>query len=139
MTNLIKQIKKARIIWVCGNGGSASTAEHFTTDLIKKGYPAVCLSASAPMLTMIANDYGYDQIFSKQLEVLGQKDDLLITLSCSGASRNVLRANKLAYVKLGMGFYSFESFQTAGQHSLRDYQLLEDKHLKFAHEVANAL
>lgn len=134
MDRLIEQIKKARFIWVAGNGGSAATAEHFATDLVKKGYPAICLNSNTPLITMIANDYGYDQIFSKQLEKLSTRDDLLITISCSGTSPNIERAKKEAFVYKKMGFYQFETF---GKET--DYGKLEDKHLKFTHEVAARL
>lgn len=135
MNDLIEKIKKARMIWVCGNGGSAATAEHFVTDLIKKGYPAVCLNSNASVLTMIANDYGYEYIFSKQLITLWDRNDLLVTISCSGTSPNILKA------QLARTYYEFETFDQnpSEGHTLLDYQLLENKHLKFAHEVANAL
>ena len=129
VNKLIKLIKKAKFIWICGNGGSASTAEHFATDLVKKGYRAVALSSNTSITTMIANDYGYDEIFKKQLKVYGQAGDLLITISCSGTSPNIVKAQSL-----GMPCYEFETF---GEET--DYGLLEDKHLKFAHEVAKAL
>ena len=131
MNELIKKIKEARFIWVCGNGGSASTAEHFVTDLVKKGYPAISLCSNTSLITMIANDYGYDEIYAKQLTAYGQKEDLLVTISCSGRSKNILRAMDAAEY---MNIYEFETF---GKET--DYGILEDKHLKFAHEVAKAL
>ena len=133
MDKLIKSIKKARFIWVCGNGGSASTAEHFTADLIKKGYPAICLNSNISMMTMIANDYGYENVFSKQLSIYGTKDDLLVTISCSGNSLNIIKAIEKAF-SYDMAIYGFETFSRN-----RDYGKLEDKHLKFVHQVAKAL
>lgn len=133
MIELIKLIKKARFIWIAGNGGSASTAEHFTTDLVKKGYPAICLNSNTSVMTMIANDYGYSEIFSKQLQVLGDDPDLLITISCSGTSENIVRAIEASG---NMMKYKFETFKEA---RLTDFGLLEDKHLAFAHKVAKAL
>lgn len=131
MDELISQIRKARFIWVCGNGGSAATAEHFVTDLIKKGYPAICLNSNISAITMIANDYGYDEIFVKQIQIYGEATDILITISCSGTSKNILRViEATSYMK----HYAFETF---GKEI--DYGLLEDKHLKFAHEVASKL
>ena len=133
MNKLIKLIKQARFIWIAGNGGSASTAEHFTTDLVKKGYPAISLSSNNPVITMIANDYGYDYIFSKQLVAYADNKDLLITLSCSGKSKNILKVIEHAK-RLKLNIYEFEVF---GKET--DYGKLEDKHLKFAHEVAKRL
>lgn len=139
MNELIEKIKKARFVWVCGNGGSASTAEHFVTDLVKKGYPAICLNSNTSVITMIANDYGYDEIFSKQLEAYATEDDLLITISCSGTSANIVKAKdwmkNLVHDPVCLEeVYSFEVF---GKET--DYGLLEDKHLKFAHKVAKKL
>jgi len=133
MKELIKLIKEARFIWICGNGGSASTAEHFTTDLVKKGYKAIALSSNTSVITMLANDYGYNEIFSKQLKVYANKDDLLITISCSGTSNNIIFALNLQE-EIGFSIYQFETF---GQET--DYGKLEDKHLEFAHEVSTAL
>lgn len=134
MKDLIKLIKEARFIWICGNGGSASTAEHFANDLVKKGYPAIALSANTALITMIANDYGYENIFSKQLNTYATEDDLLITISCSGTSKNIIYAQERARVE-GMKMYAFETFKGKN----RDFGKLEDKHLAFAHEVIKAL
>ena len=131
MNELIEKIKKARFIWICGNGGSAATAEHFATDLVKKGYKAIALSSNTSVITMIANDYGYDEIFAKQLHCFGQERDLLITISCSGASKNIIRAIEAS---MYMAKYQFETFG-----KITDYGKLEDKHLAFAHAVAKAL
>lgn len=133
MNKLIELIKEARFIWIVGNGGSAATAEHFATDLVKKGYRAIALSSNTSVITMIANDYGYDWIFGKQLEIYGNETDLLITISCSGTSKNIRDAETVAENR-GMNIYSFETFG-----KIKDYGKLEDKHLKFAHEVASRL
>lgn len=130
---LVNEIKKARFIWICGNGGSASTAEHFTTDLVKKGYPAICLNSNNSVLTMIANDYGYDKVFTKQFQVYANSEDLLVTLSCSGTSSNVVSVIQQARV-LNVKHFEFETFD-----EIRDFGKLEDKHLAFAHEVAKTL
>jgi len=133
MNDLIKKIKEAGIIFICGNGGSASTAEHFATDLVKKGYKAIALSSNTSVITMIANDYGYEHIFSKQLNVFADSGDLLITISCSGTSENIMNVIDEAHW-LDMDIYEFETFSRD-----KDYGKLEDKHLKFAHAVAAAL
>ena len=133
MSNLVEQIKEARFIWTAGNGGSASTAEHFTTDLVKKGYRAICLNSNTALMTMIGNDYGYEFVFSKQLDVYGANKDLLVTISCSGTSPNILEVQAVAQ-RLGIKTYEFEIFS----HD-RDYQRLEDEHLRFTHEVIKQL
>ena len=133
MKRLIQLIKEARFVWVCGNGGSAATAEHFTNDLFSKGITAICLNSNTSIMTMIANDFGYEHIFSKQLECYATLDDLLITISCSGTSPNILRALVLAEV-IGMETYSFEKFKKN-----RDYGKLENKHLELVHKIKEAL
>ena len=130
---LIKNIKEANFIWIAGNGGSAATAEHFTTDLVKKGYRAISLTSNTSLMTMIGNDYGYEFVFSKQLDVYGSSKDLLVTISCSGTSPNILEVQAVAQ-RLGIKTYEFEIFS----HD-RDYQKLEDEHLQFAHSVIKAL
>ncbi len=133
---LIRLIRNARVVFICGNGGSASTAEHFATDLVKKGIPALALSSNSSLTTMIANDYGYEKIFSKQLDVFGTKDDLLITISCSGKSPNIESALQVAYVTKGMSFIELPTFKEAKH---RDYGKLEDEHLRICHEVAKKI
>ncbi len=135
MNELIEKIKKARFIWICGNGGSAATAEHFTTDLVKKGYPAICLNSNTSVITMIANDYGYKTIFSKQIAVYGRSDDLLITISCSGESENIIEAIKSACDE-NMMLYEFPVFMDG---VVKDYGNLENEHLRLAHEVTKVL
>lgn len=89
--------KGNKIIW-CGNGGSAAQAQHLAAELVgryKINRPAmnsVSLTVNTSTLTAIGNDYGYDVIFSRQLEGIGKKGDVLIGLSTSGASKNVLLA-----------------------------------------------
>jgi D-sedoheptulose 7-phosphate isomerase len=95
-------IEKRATILVIGNGGSASEAQHLVGELVgrfkmeRRGYPAISLSSDITSITAIANDYGYEQIFSRQIEALGQKKDLLITLSTSGNSKNCINAIKVA-------------------------------------------
>jgi D-sedoheptulose 7-phosphate isomerase len=125
---MLEKIKKARFIFICGNGGSASTAEHFTTDLIKKGYPAICLNSNNSVMTMIANDYGYQYVFSRQLETYANKKDLLIVFSVSGTSPNIVKALKV-------GIPSIEVFGFEGE----SYQDAEDRHLRMAHRISQKL
>jgi len=82
----------------CGNGGSASDAQHFSSELLNRfererpGLPAMALTTDSSTLTSIANDYAYEDIFSKQIRALGQKNDVLLAISTSGKSENVIRA-----------------------------------------------
>ena len=131
---LAQEIQKARLVFICGNGGSASTSDHFATDLVKKGMRAISLSANASIITMIGNDYGFEHVFSKQLEPFVTKQDLLITISCSGTSPNIKKAQEMALDK-GATVYTFETFKGND----RDYGKLENEHLRFAHEVARLI
>ena len=133
MKKLINLIKQARFVFVCGNGGSAATAEHFTNDLFSKGIKAMCLNSNVSIVTMIGNDFGYDQIFSRQLDVFANHEDLLITISCSGTSPNISRAIDTANFHQ-MEVYSFETFSKD-----KDYGKLEDRHLQLCHKIKNAL
>jgi D-sedoheptulose 7-phosphate isomerase len=90
-------------ILACGNGGSAADAQHFAAELLNRfemerpGLAAFALTTDSSTLTAIANDYDYDQVFSKQVRALGQPDDLLLAISTSGNSRNVLEAVQAAH------------------------------------------
>ena len=85
-------------ILACGNGGSAADAQHFSAELLNRfererpGLPALALTTDTSTLTSIANDYDYNEIFSKQIKALGQTGDVLLAISTSGQSPNVLQA-----------------------------------------------
>jgi phosphoheptose isomerase len=83
---------------VCGNGGSAADAAHFATEFVvrfvkdRPAYPAICLTGDGGLLTAAGNDYGFDEIFARQVAALGRENDVLICLTTSGNSKNVKRA-----------------------------------------------
>jgi D-sedoheptulose 7-phosphate isomerase len=83
---------------VCGNGGSAADAAHFATELVvrftkdRPAQPAICLASDGGLLTAAANDYGFDEIFARQVAAFGMSGDVLICLTTSGKSKNVVRA-----------------------------------------------
>jgi D-sedoheptulose 7-phosphate isomerase len=87
----------------CGNGGSAGDAQHFSAEMLNRfemerpGLPAMALTTDSSTLTSIANDYCYEDIFSKQVRALGQPGDTLLAISTSGNSENVLRAVQAAH------------------------------------------
>jgi D-sedoheptulose 7-phosphate isomerase len=90
-------------ILVCGNGGSAADAQHFAAEMVgrfereRPGLPAIALTTDTSAITAIANDYDYDLIFSKQVHALGRAGDLLIAISTSGNSANVISAIHAAH------------------------------------------
>jgi len=95
-------IKNGNTIFWCGNGGSAAESSHLAVELIgrfknnRKPLASLSLNADSSAITCIANDFGYHEIFSRQLEGLGKKGDVLIVLSTSGESENILSALRMA-------------------------------------------
>ncbi len=89
----------------CGNGGSAGDAQHFSSELLNRyemerpSLPAVALTTDTGTLTAIANDYSYNEVFSKQVSALGNKGDLLLAISTSGNSANVMEAMRVSHEK----------------------------------------
>ena len=96
-------LKKDGKILACGNGGSAADAQHFAAELINRfeierpALAAIALTTDSSVLTSIANDYDYNQIFSKQVSGLGRAGDVLLAISTSGNSNNVIAAIKIAH------------------------------------------
>jgi D-sedoheptulose 7-phosphate isomerase len=97
--DLIEQcLRTGNKLLVCGNGGSAADAAHFATELVvrfakdRRAHPTICLASDGGLLTAAANDYGFDEIFARQVAAFGQPEDVLICLTTSGKSRNVVRA-----------------------------------------------
>ena len=99
-------------ILACGNGGSAADAQHFAAELVgrfereRRELAAIALSTDSSILTAIANDYSYDVIFSKQVRALGQAGDVLLGISTSGNSANIIAAIEAAHLK-GMSVIAF--------------------------------
>jgi D-sedoheptulose 7-phosphate isomerase len=98
-TDLIEQCLRAgNKLLVCGNGGSAADAGHFATELVvrfakdRRAQPAICLASDGGLLTAAANDYGFEEIFARQVAAFGVPGDVLICLTTSGKSKNVARA-----------------------------------------------
>lgn len=102
-TRMIQALLTDRKILVCGNGGSAADAQHFSAELLNRfererpGLPAISLTTDTSTLTAIANDYHFDDIFAKQVRALGQSGDVLLGITTSGNSRNVIRAVEAAH------------------------------------------
>jgi len=110
---LLKNIALAGALWkvaigtghkilFCGNGGSAADSQHWAAEIVgrfqkeRAGLPAIALTTDTSILTAIGNDYGFDRIFARQVEALGQQGDLLVAISTSGNSANVLAAVEVA-------------------------------------------
>lgn len=95
-------IRHGNRVFICGNGGSAADAQHFAAELTgrfraeRRGFPAVALTTDTSALTAIGNDYGFDQVFARQLESLAGRGDQLVAISTSGNSGNVIAAVRTA-------------------------------------------
>lgn len=154
LTKIIKEIEKniknSKKILVCGNGGSAAISNHFICDYSK--YMAtgtnlnpnmISLSSNVEMITAIGNDFGYEKIFSYQVERFAQKGDILIVISSSGNSENILNAIKSAKKKK-IKSISLTGFGGGKAHRLSDlgikfpqknYGVIEDLHHKVMHLI----
>lgn len=101
-TEVISCVQNSGKILVCGNGGSAADAQHFVAEFIGRFYfdrqplPAIALTTDTSILTCVANDYSYDDVFSRQVSALGSSGDVLIAISTSGNSQNVINAVNVA-------------------------------------------
>lgn len=137
--NIIEAIKlvryKGNVIYICGNGGSASTANHFANDLVKMcGIKAISLCANEAVVMAYANDMGYEKIFSEQLKVFFEDGDLLLTISGSGTSKNIVMAQEYITSLDGevMSFPTMKDFHY-------DMQDIEDAHLNLVHYIIKKL
>jgi len=101
---IIKSLEDSGKLIACGNGGSAADAQHIVTEFVvrldstdkRKALPAIALTTNTSLLTAAGNDIGFDNIFSRQIEALGQSGDILLAISTSGKSTNVINAVELS-------------------------------------------
>ncbi len=102
---LANALKSGKKILVCGNGGSAADSQHFVAELVSgfekrgKSLPAIALTTNTSIITAYSNDFGFDGVFERQVEGLGNDGDVLIGITTSGNSENIVRAFKLAKLK----------------------------------------
>lgn len=98
-------LRQGRTIFFCGNGGSAAEAQHLAAELVgrferdRRALPALALTTDTSILTSVGNDYGFKRVFARQVEGLGRRGDLLVALTTSGRSPNVLAAVRAARAK----------------------------------------
>ena len=134
-----------------GNGGSAADAQHIAAEIIgrykqdRPGYAALALTTDTSALTSIANDYGFEQVFARQVEGLGQRGDVLLALSTSGKSPNILAALRLArergLVTIGFTGTKGENLRALCDHLLvtpsDDTPVIQQIHLAVAHGICD--
>jgi D-sedoheptulose 7-phosphate isomerase len=129
--SLLEAVKSAKRVYLIGNGGSYANAVHIANDLASSGVKAHVLDPST--LTAWANDYGYENVFLMQMELYGEEGDLLIALSGSGKSPNILKACKEAERK---GMTVLKIF---GNERGEDMQKAEESQVYLGHELMRAL
>jgi len=108
---IVTALQSDRKILFVGNGGSASDCEHLATEFVSKFYKerrafnAISLASNNSLITALANDFGYEKVFSRQIEAIGKKGDVLFAFSTSGMSKNILEAldtaNNMGLIKIG--------------------------------------
>ena len=153
--NLLKKcFKDKNIVYTCGNGGSSSLADHFTCDFIKQSnnktnlqIKSISLTSNFSLISAIANDINFDEIFSFQIEKLCKKNDVLFLFSVSGNSPNLVKAIKKAK-KIGLKTISFTGFNGGKLAKLSDlnlnfpianYGIVEDCHVSLMHYLSQYL
>jgi len=148
---LLQARQSGRNIFFVGNGGSAATSSHFANDLSigtrqqEKSFKVISLVDNIATLSAIGNDYGYDQIFARQIKVYGQKGDLLVGISASGNSPNLLRAfesgRELGLVTVSITAFDGGKLKQIADHSVHvptnagEYGPAEDAHLILDHLI----
>lgn len=154
--SLLKEALENRAsIFIIGNGGSAATASHFATDIGKtwnsKGKPsrAISLCDNSSVITAISNDYSFDQVFEKQISCLANPNDVLVSISASGNSKNLIRAvnfaNNNSIMTLSLTGFNGGELSNISKFSLHvptiegDYGIAEDCHSILCHYLSEQL
>ncbi|MBN2591350.1 MAG: SIS domain-containing protein [Sedimentisphaerales bacterium] len=131
---IIKSLENNGTVYVCGNGGSAADAQHIASEFVgrfrrnRKALAAVALSTDTSILTSVANDYSFEDIFSRQVQALVEKGDILWAFSTSGTSANVIAAVKLAK-EIGATVIGFTGKKNSELENISDICLCADSQL----------
>ncbi len=151
---LLSANRAGQTVYICGNGGSASTATHFGCDLAKRPivagqprYRVVPLTDNNALMTALSNDIGYDVVFSEQLIPLVRKGDILIGISGSGNSKNVIKAVEVAKTAgaITIGFSGYDGGKLAPAVDISvhipsfNMAMVEDVHLMLEHAICERL
>lgn len=150
---LIETLKNGNKVLLCGNGGSAADAQHISAELTgrykteRKGLAGIALTTDTSALTAIANDYGYDRVFDRQVEALAREGDLLIGISTSGHSKNILSAFNVAK-ELGCSTLGFSGRDGGAMNGICDINLvvpsndtprIQEMHILIGHVLCQAV
>jgi D-sedoheptulose 7-phosphate isomerase len=150
---IITALRSGNKLLIVGNGGSAADAQHIAAEVIgrykqdRPGYAAFALTTDTSALTSIANDYGFEQVFTRQVEGLGQRGDVLLALSTSGKSPNILAALRLArergLVTIGFTGSNGDNLRALCDHLLvapsDDTPVVQQIHLAVAHGICDEI
>ena len=150
---IVTALRAGNKLLLIGNGGSAADAQHIAAEVIgrykreRPGYAAIALTTDTSALTSIGNDYGFEHIFSRQIEGLGQRGDVLIALSTSGRSKNIItalqRARELGIVTIGFTGMNGLAMREVCDHLLvspsDDTPVIQQIHLVAAHGICDAV
>jgi D-sedoheptulose 7-phosphate isomerase len=128
---IVECFKKGNKILIIGNGGSSAEASHFSEELISYGYPAIALNDPV-VITALANDYGYEKVFGMYLEALGKPGDILVTISTSGESNNIIHATEMA------GFLGIDVIEWP-RDTGRTTEEIQNYQLKLIHKVYQSI
>ena len=146
---VVETLKNGNKILLCGNGGSAADAQHIAAELVgryksdRRGLPAIALTTDTSILTSVGNDYGYDRIFDRQVEALANKGDLIIGISTSGNSKNIVNVLKLGR-ELDCKILGFSGYKGGVMNELCDINLIvpsnntpriQEMHILFGHII----
>jgi D-sedoheptulose 7-phosphate isomerase len=152
-TAIIAALRSGNKLLIVGNGGSAADAQHIAAEIVgrykqdRPGYAAQALTTDTSALTSIANDYGFEQVFARQVEGLGQRGDVLLALSTSGKSPNILAALRTArergLVTVGFTGSKGENLRVLCDHLLTapsdDTPVIQQIHLAVAHGICDEI
>ena len=150
---IVETLKSGNKIFLCGNGGSAADAQHIAAELTgrykteRKGLAGIALTTDTSALTAIGNDYGYERIFDRQVESLARKGDLIIGISTSGNSKNVINALKLGK-DIGCTTVGFSGRDGGKMNTVCDINLvvpsdntprIQEMHILFGHTICQCI
>jgi len=150
---VVRAMRAGAKVLLCGNGGSAADAQHIAAELAgrlrreRRGLPALALTVNASVLTAVSNDYGYEAVFARQVEAVGSEGDVLIGISTSGSSPNVVRALEEARTRglatIGLmgelGGPMEDHCDVAIKAPSRDTQRIQEIHIAVGHAVCETV
>jgi D-sedoheptulose 7-phosphate isomerase len=153
---IVDRLERGGKVLSCGNGGSAADAQHFSSELLgrfeadRPSLPAVALTTDSSTLTAVANDYGYERVFARQVDALGTAADLLLAISTSGNSGNVVEAIRSAHARrmAVVALTGRDGGRMAGMLAARDIELrvpsdrtvrIQEVHLLIVHSLCDLI